>query len=427
MREDLLHFIWKYKKLQLKGLQTTNGDTLTIVSAGTHNYNEGPDFFNAQVKIGGQLWAGNVEIHLNASHWYAHNHEQDKNYNNVILHVVWEDDATVFRTDNSEIPTLVLKDYISTSVLQNYQQLFSSTKKVFINCEKDIASVDSFLFKNWLDRLYLERLEQKSILVLKLLKDSNNNWEQVLFLMLMKNFGSTINGDSFLNIANNVTYSVFKKVISKQQQSESLLFGLAGLLQKQDITDTYYIKLQKEYAFLQNKFELTINDEVAVAFFKLRPTNFPTIRISQLSSLYVAHQTLFAKLMQAKNLSEIYAVCNVTASSYWDNHFTFAKESKKSKKKLTKSFVDLLVINTILPLRFCYAKYIGKDDNEAILEIITSLSKEKNSIIAGFTNLRVNVENAKEGQSILQLYKQYCVKNKCLQCAVGSSLLSRNS
>ncbi|PKB43433.1 uncharacterized protein DUF2851 [Cellulophaga sp. RHA19] len=426
MREDLLHFIWKYKKIQLKGLQTTKGDAITITSVGTHNYNEGPDFFNAQLKIGNQLWAGNVEIHINASDWYAHNHEKDKNYDNVILHVVWQEDATVFRPDNSEIPTLVLKDYIPLHILNNYKQLFSSKNQKFINCEKDVATVDSFLMQNWLDRLYFERLEQKSILIQQLLTDSNNNWEHVLFALLMKNFGSAINGESFLQLAKNIDFSVLKKVSVKPLHAESLLFGMSGLLQNDEILDNYYLELKKEYAFLAHKFNFTIHDQVSVAFFKLRPTNFPTIRLSQLCALYGKHQTLFAKLMQAKTVDQIYDLCNVVASNYWDNHYTFGKESKVSKKRLTKSFVNLLIINTILPLRFCYSKYVGKDDNENILEISTALDKEQNSIVSGFKNIKLNVQNAKDSQAVLQLYKMYCTKNKCLQCAVGSSLLSRN-
>lgn len=426
MREDLLHFIWKYKKLQLKGLQTTKGDAINVVSVGTHNYNEGPDFFNAQLKIGSQLWAGNVEIHINASDWYAHNHEKDKNYENVILHIVWHDDATIFRPDNSEIPTLVLKDYIPANVLANYQQLFLSGKQKFINCEKDITSVDSFLLQNWLDRLYFERLEQKSAVITQLLKESNNNWEHVLFLLLMKSFGSTINGDSFFQLAKNINFSIFKKVSVKPMQAESLLFGMAGLLNNNDILDAYYNQLKEEYVFLQNKFGFTINDEVSVAFFKLRPTNFPTIRLSQLSALYAEHQALFSKLIKAKTAEEIYGLCTVVANAYWDNHFTFGKQSKQSKKRLTASFINLLIINTILPLRFCYSKYIGKNDDETILEIISSLPEEKNSIIDKFKTQKVAISNAKDSQSILQLYKHYCKKNKCLQCGVGSSLLSRN-
>ncbi|WBU89937.1 DUF2851 family protein [Cellulophaga omnivescoria] len=427
MREDLLHFIWKYKKLQLKGLQTTKGDAINVVSVGTHNYNEGPDFFNAQLKIGNQLWAGNVEIHINASDWYAHNHEKDKNYENVILHIVWQDDATVFRPDNSEIPTLVLKDFISSAVLKNYQKLFSSESKKFINCEKDIAFVDSFLFHNWLDRLYFERLEQKSVIITQLLKESNNNWEHVLFVLLMKSFGSTINGDFFFQIAKNIDFSIFKKVCVKPIQAESLLFGMAGLLNIDDVLDTYYRQLKKEYAFLQNKYSFTTNDEVSVAFFKLRPNNFPTIRLAQLCALYAKHQALFSKLVLAKSVEEIYNLCEIVASDYWDNHYNFGKESKQSKKRLTKPFINLLIINTILPLKFSYSKYIGKDNNEIILEIITNLSYEKNTIVDKFKSQKVSIKNAKDSQSILQLYKHYCVKNKCLQCAVGNNLLSRNS
>ncbi|MCK0158406.1 DUF2851 family protein [Cellulophaga sp. F20128] len=427
MREDLLHFIWKYKKVQLKGLHTTKGEAIVVESVGTHNTNAGPDFFNAKLTIGSQLWAGNVELHIKASDWYAHNHEVDENYNNVILHVVWEDDATIFRADNSEIPTLELKAFIAPTLLKAYQNLFDTRNKNFINCEKEIGGVDQFLFQNWLDRLFIERLEKKSAVVFNLLKESKNDWEQVLFVMLMKNFGSIINGESFYAIAKSIDYKVFRKICNDPVKTESLLLGAAGLLGDKDVLDVYYSRLNTEYTFLKRKFKVADETVVKAAFYRLRPTNFPTIRLSQIANLYGKHQTLFAVLMRTTSLKEMYEVFNVAASAYWDDHYTFGKISRKSSKKITKSFVQLIVINTILPLRFCYAKHLGKDENEIVLNIISSLQKEKNSIVTNFTKLTKSIHSAKESQAILELYSNYCLKNKCLQCAVGSSLLSRNN
>tara|TARA_R110002049_G_scaffold20098_1_gene74301 strand:- start:5057 stop:6340 length:1284 start_codon:yes stop_codon:yes gene_type:complete len=427
MREDLLHFIWKYKKIQLKGLQTTKGEAILVESVGTHNTNAGPDFFNAKLKIGNQLWAGNVEIHIKASDWYAHNHEVDENYSNVILHVVWEDDATIFRPDNSEIPTLELKKIISPAILKAYQNLFNTQNKNFINCEKEIGEVDQFLFQNWLDRLFVERLEKKSSFIFNLLEESKNDWEQVLFVVLMKNFGSIINGESFFSIAKGIDYKVFKKICNDQLKTESMLLGAAGLLDDKDILDSYYVRLNEEYSFLKKKFKVEDETVAKPSFYRLRPTNFPTIRLSQIASLYVKQQTLFGALMRTTSLQEMYKIFNVTASMYWDDHYTFGKVSRKSKKKLTKSFIHLIVINTILPLRFCYAKHLGKDENEIITKIISSLQKEKNSIVDNFVRLTKSINSAKESQAILQLYTNYCSKNKCLQCAIGSSLLGRNN
>lgn len=426
MKEDLLHFIWKYKKLQLDDLVGTDNEPIRIVDAGRHNHLSGPDFFNAKVNIDGQLWAGNVEIHLKSSDWYAHHHEKDANYNNVILHVVWEDDAPVFRSDNSEIPTLELKNYISQSVLDAYQKLFDKSGVQFINCEKNIAHVDTFLFENWLERLYFERLERKSKWVLALLESSKNDWEQVLFAMLLKNFGLKINGTSFLSLAQALDFSTVRKLQSDILALESVFYGMSHLLDSEEISDDYYIRLKKEYAHLKNKFSLEQGGVQKPEFFKLRPPNFPTIRLSQLANLYAKHQNLFSRVIHESQLEALYELFEISASGYWNDHFTFGKTSKKSTKRLTKGLVDLLIINTLLPLKFCFAQHQGKDANEEIIQIISQLKKEENSITTNFKHHGISIGNAKESQAILQLYNEYCTLNKCLQCAVGTSLLQVN-
>ncbi len=425
MREDLLHFIWKHKKLLRTDLHTSKNETISVIDYGTHNLHEGPDFFNAKVEIDSQLWAGNVEIHINASDWYAHHHEVDRNYDNVILHVVWEDDATIFRKDNSEIPTLELKKYISKEVLEAYKKLFDKKSVTFINCEKEIKDIDEFLFQNWLERLYFERLERKSGFILETLEQSKNDWEKVLFCMLLNNFGLNINGNSFLSLAQALDFSVVRKLQNDAFQLESVFYGMTGLLTDNEITDVYYVDLKKEHDFLKNKF--TIKDEGVLKpdFFKLRPPNFPTIRLSQIANVYVAHQNMFSKLINANTLQEIYNVFDVSASSYWDNHYVFGKESGKSTKKLTKKFINLLIINTILPIKFCYAKHMGKDVNNEVIKMVTNLKREENSVIDGFIKLNVNVHNTMDSQAVLQLYNEYCTQNKCLQCVVGGSLLNR--
>ncbi|WP_373516161.1 DUF2851 family protein [Pricia sp.] len=426
MKEDLLHFIWKYKKLQLDDLVGTNKQPIRIVETGTHNHLAGPDFFNAQVIIGGQLWAGNVEIHLNSSDWYAHHHEQDANYNNVILHVVWEDDAAVFRSDNSEIPTLELRSCIPPGVLDAYQKLFDKNGVQFINCEKNIGHVDNFIIENWLERLYFERLERKSQFVFELLESSKNDWEQVLFAMLLKNFGLKINGASFLSLARALDFSTVRKLQSDSLALESVFYGMSHLLDSEEIPDDYYIQLKKEYVHFKNKFDLGEGNVQKPEFFKLRPPNFPTIRLSQLANLYTKHQNLFSRVIHASQLEELYELFEVSASAYWNEHFTFGKTSKKSIKRLTKSFIDLLIINTLLPLKFCYAQHQGKEANEEIIQIISQIKKEENSIIVNFDHHGISIGNAKESQAILQLYNEYCTRNKCLQCAVGNRLLQGN-
>ena len=423
MQEDFLHHIWKYKKFDASDLQTTQNQPISIVNVGTHNHNAGPDFFNAQLKIGNQLWAGNVEIHIKSSDWYVHNHETDAAYDNVILHVVWEHDSEVFRKDNSQIPTLELKSIVSQAALQNYNRLFAKTQK-WINCEKDFAEVDDFVIANWLERLYFERLERKSLEIEDLLKQSANNWEAVLFKLLAKNFGLKVNGEAFLSLANSFDFSVIRKCQSKLANLEALFFGQFGLLDS-DVQEAYFLELKDEYHFLSNKFKLSQEGVSPLQFFRLRPPNFPTIRLSQLANLYCENQNLFSNIVEANSLEELYKLFSVKTSHFWETHYTFSKASKQSIKKTTKAFIDLLLINTIVPLKFSYAKHQGKAINEEIVALMEQLTSEKNSVIEKFNSLKKVSNSALNSQALLQLKNEYCNKNKCLQCAVGNSLLNQ--
>jgi len=424
MQEDFLHYIWKHKKFDTSNLKSVNGEIITLVSVGQHNLNSGPDFFNAQLKIEEQLWAGNVEIHINASDWFIHNHETDKAYDNVILHVVWENDADIYRKNNSIIPVLELKEYVSNSALKNYQKLFSKSQK-WINCENDFMKVDDFVIQNWLERLYFERLERKATDIDGLLNASTNNWEAVLFKMIAKNFGLKVNGDAFLSLSNSFDFSILKKSQSKILTLEALFFGQAELLES-DIQDAYYLELQKEFKFLKQKFGLNSSGIIPLQFFRLRPPNFPTIRLSQLANLYNQHSNLFAKIIETNSVDEYYKLFSVEASGYWDVHYTFGKVSKLSKKKITKQFIDLLLINTIIPLKFSYAKYQGKDIDDKIIELIQNISSEKNSIVDAYNKIKRVGKSALHSQALIQLKVNYCDKNKCLQCEIGSTLLNRN-
>lgn len=426
MREDLLHFIWQHHKLPVAPLYTSHRETVSVKATGTPNPHAGPDFFNAKVEIDNQLWVGNVEIHLKASDWYAHHHQNDKNYDNVILHVVWDDDVSVFRKDSSQIPTLELKHYVPKALLQQYQNLLENSKTHFINCEKEFSSIDSFLVESWLHRLYIERLEQKSGLIFDLLKRSNNHWESVLFAMLARSFGTKVNGEFFLDKALQLDFSIIRKNSNSTDQLESLLLGHFGLLDEEHCTDVFYTHLKKEYAYLAKKFVLPLST-LKPKFFGLRPANFPTIRLAQLAQLYGNQQNIFATLMEQKTLNDIYHLFEATATSpYWDTHFTFGKVSKKSKKKLSKSFIDLLIINTLIPLKFCYAKHLGEDWNEQLIALISQIKKETNTIIKGFESIDSKTRNALESQAKIQLYTQYCTQNKCLRCTLGAHLLNRN-
>ncbi|WP_417856418.1 DUF2851 family protein [Xanthomarina gelatinilytica] len=421
MQEDFLHYIWQHKKMSVAHLKTTQHEALEIVSVGQHNTNSGPDFFNAQLKIADQLWAGNVEVHVKSSDWFVHNHETDQAYDNVILHVVWEHDTEIFRKNNSIVPTLELKEVVDKTVLLNYSKLLSAKDK-WINCEADFAEVAPFVLESWLERLYIERLERKSETIEKLLQDSKNNWEAVLFKMLAKNFGLKVNGEAFFSMANALDFQIIRKLQNNQSTLEALFFGLTGLLD-QDIQEPYFLVLQKEYRYLKRKYNLHDTEVVPIQFFRLRPQNFPTIRLSQLAKLYHLHSSLFSQIMEVSSLKTIYKLFQVSTSVFWETHYSFGKVSKPSNKKTTKAFVDLLIINTIIPLKFAYARHQGKDINDFLLELIQQIPSEKNSIVSAFNKIKKVSHTAMQSQALIQLKTTYCDKNQCLKCAVGNALI----
>lgn len=420
MKEDFLHYVWQYKKFAFSNLTTVSGEEITIVNTGQYLKQSGPDFFNAQISIGHQKWAGNVEIHLKSSDWYLHQHENDDHYNNVILHVVWEHDTPIFRKDNSEIPTLALKSYVELDILKQYLSLTSP--KSWIYCENQIASVDQFVFKNWLERLFFERLERKAIPIEELLQETDNDWEAVLFYMLAKNFGLNTNGEIFLKMAKSIPFSIIRKERFEVENLEALLMGKVDLL-PMDAEDYYAKDLQNRSTYMNQKHRLQKTFIEPVQFFKHRPDNFPTIRLAQLAMLYHKQQNLFTEIIATHSMDDFYKLFEVGVSSYWENHYQFEKESPKKKKQFSKSFIDLLVINTMVPFQFAYAKSQGKEISEQLLRLLETIAPEKNIIIEKFSNFGVNSKNAFETQSLLQLKNNYCNHSKCLQCALGIQLL----
>lgn len=420
MKEDFLHYIWKYKKFDLSNLKTSNGEKITVVNAGQYLQLAGPDFFNAQIVIEDQKWAGNVEIHIKSSDWYAHHHERDAAYENVILHVVWMHDTEIFRKNNSEIPVLELKNYVNPEILAQYNILIKPKSWIF--CENQLADIDSFMFKNWQERLYFERLERKSLPIVALLEATNHDWENVLFCLLAKNFGLNTNGAMFLKIAQNISFKIIRKESFETENIEALLFGFAGLLdfEKQD---TYYNDLKFRFLYLLQKHQLQRNFIEPLQFFKHRPDNFPTIRLAQLAQIISKHQHLFSHIIEADSVQKIYTVFDVSVSDYWQTHYQFDKISPKKRKPLTKSFIDLLVINTILPLKFAYSKSQDTENPEQLLSILKGIAAENNTIIQKFAHFGQKANNAFETQSLLQLKNEYCNHSRCLDCAVGTHLL----
>lgn len=422
MQEDFLHYLWKFKKFDFTKAFTTAGERVVLIDPGIHNHNSGPDFFNAKLKIGDQLWAGNVEIHLRASDWYFHRHESDKNYDNVILHVVWEDDIEVYRKNNSVIPSLALHNITNRELINTYRELLGAGGK-WINCETDFAGFDDFKMEHWLERIYFERLERKSSLIRDLLQNSGNNWEAVLFQMMAKNFGLNVNGESFLSLAQSFEFSVLQKCAADPFQLEALFFGQLGMLTGKPAGD-YHQKLKSEYNYLKHKFKLDQTSVIPAKFFRLRPDNFPSIRLSQLASLYSHNPNLFSNLIKAENPEIIYEILSVEPSLFWQTHYSFKKEHSKKSKSLSKTFADLLIINTIVPVKFSYSRAMGKDPENEILEMLQQVKAEKNSMVEKFNHLRINTaKNALQSQALIELKNNYCNKNRCLQCALGVHLL----
>ncbi len=420
MKEDFLHYIWQYKKFDFTNLKTTSGESVSIFNVGNFTQLAGPDFFNAQIEINNQKWAGNIEIHIKSSDWYVHHHERDDKYDSVILHVVWEHDAAIFRKDNSEIAVLELKNYVSQDLVHQYEKL--KAIKSWVYCENEIKTIPQFVLKNWQERLFFERLERKSIPIESLLLENQNDWEATFFCFLSRNFGLNTNGDSFFKMAQTVPFSVIRKEAFEVENLEAIFFGRAHLLEL-DKEDNYWKDLKFRWNYIQHKHQLEPVFIDSVQFFKHRPDNFPTIRLSQLASLYHVHQNLFSKVITAKSREELYQIFQVSVSEYWQTHYNFDKVSPKKAKSLSKSFIDLLIINTIIPFRFAYEKSLGKETIEENIAFLEKITAEKNTIIDKFKTIGIASKNAFETQSLLQLKKEYCDKSKCLQCAVGLELL----
>lgn len=423
MREIILHYLWLHKCFDVTNIFTTKDEKIEILQSGQYLQTSGPDFFNAQLIIGDQKWAGNVELHVKSSDWYLHQHETNQNYDNVILHVVWEHDVEIYRRDKTEIPVLELQRFISLEIIQRIENLLH--KKSWINCEDSISKVSNFSWLTWKENLFFERLENKSKLIFEVLKEKDNDWEAVFFVILAKNFGLNVNGNAFVEVARNLPFSKIRKEAFSAQQLEALFFGVSNMLVG-EFQDQYIKELQSIWEYQKVKYKLSELITLQIQFFKLRPDNFPTIRFAQLASLYVKHQNLFQKIIRVKTIQELAFILEIEVSPYWQTHYNFDKVSKKKLGKLSSSFIELLAINVIVPVQFSYSKYLGEEVSDDFLKIINHIKPEKNTIVERFKTLGVDVIDALDSQSLLQLKKEYCDYQKCLKCKIGIEVLQKS-
>ena len=422
MKEEFLHYVWLNGYFEHNALYTTEKAAVKILKKGIRNTDAGPDFFNAKIMIDDLLWHGNVEIHKRSSDWYAHGHEKDPAYDNVILHVVWEDDMPVYNSNNSQIATLELSKYISKNVLRNYSKLVKN--KSILRCQNELKNVDPYVLFHFKYRLFFERLEDKNAIIKRLLKETQNNWNQIFFQTLLKYIGGPVNKDAFEWLGNLLPYNVFIKYQSNLLQLEALLFGVAGLL-KDEKNDAYYQALKKEYDFLKTKHNLQELPDKAVRFHRLRPANFPSIRLAQLAQLYYQTDHLFERIIAVDTPEQAYELLSATASKYWDTHYNFEKTTKAQKKITGNNFMDIILINVIIPLKFAYQKYFGQSDHDNIIQLIELIKPEKNKVVDSFTKINLKIKNALDTQAILQLNINYCLKKKCLSCDIGHYILKQ--
>lgn len=403
-------------------LQTTTGEPVEVIDVGLPNTNAGPDFFNAKLKIGGTLWVGNIEVYTLASDWMRHGHDKDAAYDNVILHVAETVDCEVFRANGVPVPQLQLP--CPDPVRQRYDEL--SHAEIYPPCYSILSSLPKLTVHSWLSALQVERFEQKARVIATRLERCNNHWEDVFFITLARNFGFGLNGDAFEAWASRLPFRAIDKHRDDLFQVEAFFFGQAGLLDEElPDADGYYLKLQKEFRYLQHKFELSVPMTATQwRFLRLRPGNFPHVRLAQLANLYYKERSLFSRIMEADTLEAVRKLLTVTTSPYWEEHFNFRKVSSSREKQVGKNAQNLIIINTVIP--FLYAYGLHKADEllcERATGFLESLKAEDNHIIRHWSGAGLPVSTAADSQALLQLQKEYCDKKDCLRCRFGFEYL----
>jgi hypothetical protein len=419
MTERLLQYIWQFQYYNRHQLSTTNGEELAIIQPGIYNTHQGPDFTGGRIRLGSNIWVGNIELHVNASDWEKHRHSYDKNYQNVILHVVWNNDREKIEQN---IPTVVLGDRVPKLLLQQYDSWMKAD--CFIPCESSAAEAGKIVWVSWKERLMYERLERKSAYIFNLLGKNNFHWEETLWWMLARNFGLPVNAEAFGEMAASIPYNLLSKHRTQIHQLESLLFGQAGLLEE-DFDEKYPAMLQKEYQYLKKKYHLS-GIHVPVHFLRMRPACFPTVRLAQLAMFMHLSENMFAALLNGSSVQEIRKMLVVTANDYWHYHFRFGEATVYQPKTLGAATVNNIMINTVVPILFTYGKYHRESAlQQTAVDWIACIPSETNVIVSKFRDLGVPVKNAADSQSLIELKSQYCDKRRCLDCSIASALLNK--
>lgn len=416
----LLHFIWQYKLFSAFGMKTTDGEDVEVINVGLKNNDAGPDFFNAKIKIAGTVWAGNVEIHVRASDWDKHLHAADQSYDSVVLHVVAEADKDIYRSNGEKIPCLKL--VFSEETALRYDELLSNSLR--IPCADKLGDVPEIIINGWKNNLLVERLQLKTGYLQELLLATETHWEEVFYVSLARSMGFSVNGQAFEMLAKSIPLSVVAKHKHSLFELEALFFGQSGLL-NDDTADVYEAELGEEYRFLKAKYGLKPLESSLWKFLRLRPENFPTVRITQFCSIVHHSSKLFSKITEHPEVEYIAKMFHVLPSEYWLTHYRFGEKSDEKQKAPGKQSVQSLIINTVVPLMFLYGSKTGREVlKQKAVEILEKLPAEKNALVNEWKSLGLTIETAYDSQAFIHLKKNYCEQKKCIQCRIGHKVLT---
>lgn len=419
--ERLLHYVWKYKLYPATPLITTEGLPVQVIDPGRINPDAGPDFSQARIKMGDTLWAGSVEVHDKASDWLLHRHDQDEAYDAVIAHITGCNDAEIQRTDGRPVPQIVLP--VSTSVRSTVDWLLR--REAAVPCLTRLPEIPSLHWSLWLGALLGERLERKTQHIYALLEQYRHDWNEVFYITLTRNFGFGINSDAFEGLARSLPLRCIQKQRSSHTQIEALLFGQAGMLEA-GYDCHYYRLLQREYRFLRHKFGLEPLDESAFTTIRRRPFNFPPLKLAQLAAIWVQHDTLFSAILEARTPGEIKRYFRIAPSDYWETHYHFREVSPQKTKPIGESALNILLINTVVPMYFAYGQQSKLPEYcERAIRLLESIPPEQNSIVSLFAQAGIQIRNASDTQALIQLKREYCEKKNCLHCRIGFQLLKQ--